>query len=644
MSLFLPESDWCCPTELPDWRGAKIMGVDTETKDTGLQQGNGPGWPWKGGNIVGYCLAVEDRSIYVPVAHERGQNYPDPDQVRRWFSDHMATDADKVFHTAMYDLGWLGTEGIKVSGKKHDVAFAAALLDETRFSYSLDSLGDWYIKEKKNEDLLDQAAAYFKVRKPKENLWNFPPEFVGPYGEQDPGMTLRLWTNKLEGLLAEQDLTQVYEMEIRLIDMLVEMRRRGVRVDIGQAERARDWLDGKVTELKGELRRRVGFDVEVWSAASIAKAFDAENLTYPRTSVNEETGRGGAPSFKAPWLDSHPHWLPQMILEIRKYDNAGGSYVQNMILDHAVNGRIHAEAHPLKSDRGGTGYGRFAYTDPNLQQVPSPDKAKDLQAEIGRAIRGCFKPEEGMLWGSHDYSQQEPRLTVHYAALMKLRGYEEALAYYNNDPDADFHQMVAEMASIPRKTAKPINLGLAYGKGKKALARELGLTQEEGDALFELYHSKVPFVGALSETCSNVARDRGFIRTMGGRRARFDLWEPSGKYGQGAHPHWKAKQLWPNQPLRRAYTYRAMNRLIQGSAADMTKKAMLDLWDEGIVPMLQVHDELAFSVESEAQGDRAKQIMIDAVKLKVPVKVDAEYGPSWGEAKMSYKEALNVKS
>jgi DNA polymerase I-like protein with 3'-5' exonuclease and polymerase domains len=305
-----------------------------------------------------------------------------------------------------------------------------------------------------------------------------------------------------------------------------------------------------------------------------------------------------------------------------------------MILDHNVKGRIHGELHPLRSDRGGTVTGRFSSSKPNLQQVPA------RHDEIGPLIRSIFIPEEGMHWGAFDYSQQEPRLTVHYAHKTQQEGSDDAVDAYRNK-DADFHQVVADMANISRKEAKIINLGLSYGMGKDKLIRQLDISPQEAEILFDTFHSRVPFIKGLRDQCARLGSNRGFITTVLGRKCRFNLYEPRYEFGSTPLPFSDALDKY-GQDIKRSFTYKAMNRLIQGSAADMTKKAMVELYKEGILAHTQVHDELDISVDSKETCEKIMQIMADCVPLVVPNKVDAEIGQSWGEATINFKEYFNV--
>ena len=273
-------------------------------------------------------------------------------------------------------------------------------------------------------------------------------------------------------------------------------------------------------------------------------------------------------------------------------------------------------------------------------------------------IRSLFIPEEGCRWGCFDYSQQEPRLVAHYALKFKLPSVNTIAESYESDDKTDFHQIVADMADIPRSQAKTINLGLFYGMGKAKLQAELGVSEEKAKELFDKYHTKVPFVKQLMNKVMSVSQKKGEIKTLLKRRCRFPKYEPilrGDDWGKYVPPeeHERMMELkemgpfiidedgkktdkknyWHNNPSRRAFTYKALNKLIQGSAADMTKKAMLELYKEGIIAHIQIHDELDISVESKEHADKIKQIMEDAVDLEIPNKVDYEEGDNWGSIK-----------
>jgi len=393
------------------------------------------------------------------------------------------------------------------------------------------------------------------------------------------------------------------------------MKFKGVRVDAEKAAALKKQLTKTEKDLHRDIKKLIGFEVEIWAASSIQKAFDNQKIPYDRTDK-------GAPSFTKNFLATHPHELPKLINEAREINKANTTFIET-ILKHEHNGRIHSDINQIRSDDGGTVTGRFSYSNPNLQQIPARHK------ELGPMIRSLFIPEQGCKWGCFDYSQQEPRIVVHFSSLLKLEGSSMIVDQYNNG-EADFHQMIADMAGIERKQAKTINLGLMYGMGKNKLMAELGLLKEAAEDLIKTYHRKAPFVKMLSEAVTRRAEDSGKIRTIGGRLCHFDMWEPHGYGIKKALPH--ADALREHGPgIKRAFTYKALNKLIQGSAADMTKKAMLALYEEGVIPHIQIHDELDISVDSPEQIEKIINIMEDAVQLEVPNKVDYEEGDSWGD-------------
>ena len=609
--LFTPETEWVPPDRLPDLSSYSEIAIDLETRDPNLLT-MGSGAVRGDGEIVGIAVAVEGWSGYFPIAHEGGGNM-DRGLVLDWFEELLSNTSTKIFHNAMYDVSWIRSLGFYINGGIIDTMIAASLIDENRFSYTLDSVGKDYINMRKNEKLLQEAAKDFGVN-PKAEMWRLPAPFVGEYAEKDAEMTLKLW-HALQHEISKQDLWDIFNLETQLFPCLVDMKFKGVRVDIAKAMSVKKQLQKTEEELLRDINKIAGFDVEIWAAASIAKAFEKVKLPYDRTEK-------GTPSFTKNFLATHPAELPKLINEAREINKANTTFIDT-ILKHEHNGRIHAEINQIRSDQGGTVTGRFSYNNPNLQQIPARHK------HLGPLIRSLFIPEEKHTWGCFDYSQQEPRILVHFASLMRLEGTGTIVDAYN-DGSADFHQMIADMAGIDRKQAKTINLGIMYGMGKNKLMAELGLMKDAAEKLLKTYHQRAPFVKMLSEAVARRADDSGKIRTIGGRLCHFDLWEPHGFGIKKPLNH--ADALREHGPgIKRAFTYKALNKLIQGSAADMTKKAMLELYREGIIPHIQIHDELDISVQDEAHAKKIIEIMEHAVTLEVPNKVDYEYGDNWGE-------------
>jgi DNA polymerase I-like protein with 3'-5' exonuclease and polymerase domains len=418
--------------------------------------------------------------------------------------------------------------------------------------------------------------------------------------------------------ILHQDIEDIFNMETALFPVLVDMRFLGVRVNAERAAIEKQRMVEEENRLLGAIYAETKQEVQIWAARSIAKVFDKLGLPYERTL------KTGSPSFTKNFLSNHPHKLVQAIAKAREINKAHTTFIDT-ILKYSQRGRIHAEINQLRSEGGGTVTGRFSMNNPNLQQIPARNK------DLGPRIRSLFIPEENCKWGCFDYNQQEPRLVVHYAALQGFYSVEDVVDAYKNE-NADFHQIVADMAGIGRFQAKTINLGLFYGMGKNKLQAELGTNKLQAEQLFKQYHSKVPFVKQLMDAVMSRAQQRGRVRTLLGRLCRFHLWEPNQFGIHKPLPHDAA--LAEHGPgIRRAYTYKALNRLIQGSAADMTKKAMIDLHAEGIIPHLQVHDELDISVQNKEEAKKIKDIMESTVSLEVPNKVDYEEGDNWGSIK-----------
>ena len=610
---FEAQTEWVKPTEFPDLRQVDEIAIDLETKDPDLIK-RGSGSVTGNGEVIGIAVATKHFKGYFPIAHEGGGNM-DKVRVLTWLKDILEAPSTKVFHNAIYDVCWLRAMGFKINGDIACTMIAAAITDENRFRYDLNSLSWHYLGYGKNEAALAEAASEWGID-PKSEMYKLPAMHAGAYAERDAEVTLGLW-QEMKKEIINQDLEDIFDLESDLFHCLVDMRFKGVRVDIERAHLMKKEMKTAEQDLLHKIKGETNIDTQIWAARSIANVFDMLRLEYPRTDKTQ------APSFTKNFLQEHKHPVVRMIAQAREINKAHTTFIDS-ILRHEHKGRIHAEINQLRNAGGGTVTGRFSYQNPNLQQIPARNK------DLGPKIRSLFIPEEGHKWGVFDYSQQEPRLVVHYASLYKLPSVYDVIESYNNNPDADFHQTVADMAQIPRSQAKTINLGLFYGMGKAKLQAELGVTKEKAADLFNQYHAKVPFVKQLMEKASNRAQDRGQIRTLLGRLCRFHLWEPNSFGMHKAMSHEDAlREHGPG--IKRAYTYKALNKLIQGSAADMTKKAMLELYKEGIIPHIQIHDELDLSIEDDAQAKKVIDIMEQAVNLEVPNKVDYESGDNWGE-------------
>ena len=616
--MFEAQKEWICPENYPDLKGYKYIAIDLETKDPDLKS-RGSGAIIGNGNIVGIAVAVDGWSAYYPIAHEGGGNL-DKDKVLSWVKQICANDNVKIFHNAMYDVCWLRAAGIQINGHIVDTMVMASLIDENRLSYTLNSISYEFLGEVKDEKALTEAAQSWGID-PKSEMYKLPAMYVGNYAEKDAQLTSELF-KVLSRETQKQNLQNVFDLETQLFPCLIDMKFKGVRVDIEKAHKLKQQLTAQEHELLLKVKQETGIEPQIWAARSIATVFDKLGLHY------ERTDKSLAPSFTKNFLQEHKHPIVQMIAKAREINKAHTTFIDT-ILKFSHKGRIHADINPIRSDQGGTVTGRFSYANPNLQQIPARNK------ELGPMIRSLFLPEIGHKWGCFDYSQQEPRLVVHYAATTEPICFDESVTkivseFKNNS--VDFHKTVADMAGISRDQAKTINLGLFYGMGKAKLQAELGLnTKEEAEVLFNQYHDNVPFVKELMNKTSQFAQTSGSIGTLLGRRCRFNKWEPATFGMHTAMSFEEAERTYGRGRIRRAMTYKALNKLIQGSAADMTKKAMLDLYNEGIIPHIQIHDELDISVKDDNQAKKIVEIMENAVTLAIPNKVDYESGETWGD-------------
>jgi len=663
LGLFRPESDWVRTRELPDLRGRPVVALDCETKDIGLIKGLGAGWAYGygsfrgGGYICGVSWATEGSSGYAPIIHPDSDCF-DHNTVMRWVTDLAKSGTRLLFHSASYDYGWLKEGGADLSSAAIDDSLAACVLvEENEFSYRLDDCCKRIGLPGKDMRLLEDAVEWAggKRSEARANIWQLPADLAGPYGETDAVQTYQLW-GQTELPLRTQELTGAYETEMGLVPMIVAMRKRGIRIN---ERRVREFM-AEFRAARDEMLMQVGELLELGRAATMEEIrsprqmeiwHEREHIAFPRTAKAKQG------SFQKEWMEKHPHPLPRACAMADMYDESASKFLENYLLSYSVKGRIHAEIHQYRDTTGGTRSHRFSYSEPPLQQMPSPDK--DPKIGIGIKIRSCFEPEEGERWCALDYSQQEPRLTVHFAAKVNAIGAQTAVARYIDNPRTDYHAMVAEMTERPRPVAKILNLAMTYGKGKRSLAEELGVSLQEAEAILVDYHRRLPFIKSLEDKCKVAAGSRGYIRLIDGARMHYPQWEGGWidwdvrkdaemrgkKLTPCSREEAEARQADPEHPwsktrLRRADTRKSLNNLIQGSAARQTKRAMLAMWREGIVPMIQMHDEVGISTAEERVALRAQTIMIETTPLVVPTIVDFEVGPTWGEAKKSWAEAM----
>jgi DNA polymerase I-like protein with 3'-5' exonuclease and polymerase domains len=616
----------------PVLAGQGAIAIDTETKDPELKT-RGPGYHRPDTFVAGVSVGTEAGfRQYYPMRHEGGDNL-DPAKVRSWLKRELARPVPKIGLNLGYDVGFLRKEGIEVKGPLYDVGVAEALLDENRLNYGLDSISKSHLGVGKDDEELERwISEKFGKKNPKSNIWRAPGKVVTPYAIGDVDRPLRIFA-KQKPRLEEEKLWDLFQMESKLIPMLVDMRYRGVRVDIPAAEKLYEELTQRQDRLEAEIARKTGVRVAVWEADSLAKMFDEMGATYPLTPKTKK------PSFTKDWLAASDQPAAKMVLDIRQLDKLRGTFLRGCVLEAAERGRVHCQFHQMKSNEGGTTTGRLSASDPNLQFVAA-------RTEDGKKVRALFLPDQGQEWYSADYSQIEYRLIAHDAAKLNLRGSAAVVEAYKNDSGADFHQVISDMvfgqekdpekASFNRKRAKTINFGIAYGEGVPKLCKSLGLSPEEGQKLMNAYHRRAPFIKPLSDGCMRQAASTGEIRTLLGRKRRFTAWSVWDREKK------EFAVVYKRVPgARRAFTHAALNARIQGSAADIMKKAMVDVYESGVIaeigiPQLTVHDELDGSFPKTKRGREAvkemKRIMENVVKLLVPLRADLGTGKNWLEA------------
>lgn len=621
-----PETGWTPPKEFPNLRHAKLLAIDTEAKDPFLKE-KGSGVRRGGAHMVGLAVGTQEGDRwYFPIRHEvQAELNMDPDHVIAWAKDNLCVPGQaKVGANLLYDLDMLAHEGVFVSGPFYDVQLAEPLLNENAFSYSLDTIAETHLSEGKKDEALyawsERAYGGKSGRSQASNIYRCPPSLVGPYAEGDVDLPLRIF-EKQKVMLGEQGLDSVFDIETRLVPLMLAMRKRGVLIDLPKAQYAYDDFTRRIDEAEQRLGK-----INVYAASDIKRFCDRSGIEYPRTEK-------GAPSFTKEWLTRHSNPSIRLISEIRRWYKVRDTFIKGYILESHANSRLHCQFNQLRSDDGGTVSGRFSSSNPNLQNIPVRDP------ELGPLMRSMFIPEDGEQWARNDWSQIEFRFLCHYG---RGQGANDAREMYCSDPSTDFHQMAAELTQTDRKFAKNVNFGLVYGMGEAHMADTLGRPLSDVKPMFDTYHSRLPFIRATYNAANQVATQRGYIKTMLGRRRRFDEWVPSDwKLSRTSAALSREKAVIAyGARIQRAFTHKALNGLLQGSAADAMKIAMVQLWESGLcddsalgAPLLTVHDELDWSIPPgrEALMKDVKHILETCIKLRVPVIADTGIGKNWAE-------------
>jgi DNA polymerase I-like protein with 3'-5' exonuclease and polymerase domains len=629
-ALFKPASDWKLPTSLPDLTNVDVIGLDIESRDPKLRE-SGPGFIRGDAEVIGISIATSDSAWYLPIKHAGGGNM-DRGVVTRFVQDLVSSPNRLIVGANLqYDIEGLDSLGIKIAGPVFDIQVTEALIDEESVGgFSLDVLSKKYLNIGKDETLLRQAADAYGVD-PKSGLWKLPSKYVGPYACWDAMSGIRIREEQLK-TVASEDLHEILALESKLLPILFKMRRQGIRMNLEAASKLSIRLKEEEDALRLKMFKQYGCHVDEWSSMMIASLCDRLKLTYPRTLK-------GNPSFTGDFLDE-AITVPLFcdISDLRELSRLRSTFVDSWIFGNQVKGRIHPVWRQIASDEGGTRTGRMAASNPNPQQIPAGKYRKTGKPnEIGKLIRSCFIPDEGLRWAKFDYSQQEPRILTHFAAVCDFTGAKLARMAYINDRKFDVYNYMVEAAGIDRRPAKDCYLGRCYGMGKKKLARKLGVTEVEAERILARFDEGVPFVKEIAESAMKTAASRGYIKTLCGRHRHFNFWEPINSYKRNQEgdnvislPLEAAKQKYPGDKLQRSNTHKALNALIQGSAADMTKAAMIKCHEQlGIIPYMQVHDELSFGVRDEAHAKQVQDIIENCVNMTVPIVSDLSLGDHW---------------
>ena len=623
------EKPWTPPaiSSLPAWPKNGRVSIDVETRDDYLTT-LGPGVR-RGAYITGYSFAIEGGpAYYIPLRHASGDNVPDPASALRYLRDQASDFRGQLAGAHMqYDLDFLAEAGIEFSPSRFlDIQIFDPLINELHGSYSLQSIALRRGTGGKQEEVLRSMAAAWGVNA-KNELWKLPARHVYEYATEDAVQPLKILPLQSSDIAA-QNLHQIADLESRLMPVLLRMRRRGVRFSFDRLSKIEDLAVIERQKACDEIKSRTGVSLspdDVMAAEAVAKALTAAGLALKWKLT-------GKLSIDQPYLESLKHPVAAAVLRARKFDKLLTTYCAS-VRKHAIGDRIHTTFNQLRGgndfggdDEKGARFGRTSSSDPNLQNQPGRDE------EFAKLWRAIYLPEEGMLWGSNDYSQQEPRVLCHYAELTGCTGAREFGDNYRNNPKFDTYDGMVKMTGTPRGPIKTIYLGLCYGMGGAKLCRKLGLptawqpTKEgplrevagpEGDALLKNFHKGLPFIQQLIYKLKDAVNAKGHIVTLLGRRCRFPEKPP--------HMRRDPRDVydWMNT---------ALNRLVQGSSGDQTKKALIDIDAAGHFLQLQIHDEVTCSVKNAEEGEQIAEIMRNAVKLRVPMRVDTEVGPSWGES------------
>jgi|WetSurMetagenome_2_1015567.scaffolds.fasta_scaffold80420_2 DNA polymerase I-like protein with 3'-5' exonuclease and polymerase domains len=589
----------------PDLSGARCISFDTETKDPNLTT-LGPGQYRKDGHILGVSIATPDGfKEYYNVGHydvdadERIKNV-------NYLRATLGNNVPKLGQSIIYDVDWLenGEHKIKVGGELGSIEIAEALLDETQEQYNMEFMGQKYLgrgKVKSEPEKFCEARGWKGDF--RQYLWRMPYSVVRPYGAGDAELPIAIFDIQ-RPMLEEQELLDLYKLENRLTRVLVKMRKTGTLIDADKRDRNGLMIQNRIEEAEHRLFSLFG-EFNYMSTMQVAKIFDKQGIRYPLT-------ERGNPSIDSYFYKRYKDEIPLVkeLFELRQMKHHLNTFIMGSHLRFVCpDGLIHPQFFNMRNDNlgalKGTRSGRLSGANPNLQQQPS----KGVDEYWGQVCREDFIPFPDCWWGKIDYSQIEYRFMAHFAVG---EGAEELRRSYNENAEQDYHQYIMDLTGLKRRYAKNLNFGVAFGMGAQHMAELFGWDVEYAYEVLNVYHSRAPYIRSTISLVEQKARQRGYIKTFLKRRSH--LKDP-----------------------RKAYTMYC--RLVQGSAADLMKAAMVKADEDGLFEVLYphatVHDELDVSIPKTRAGLEAFQelqhVMESVLKLRVPVRAEPEVGPNWAD-------------
>ncbi len=577
--------------------GARRLAVDTETTSTRPMSAE----------LVGVSLAREPgKAVYIPVKAPLGSRALSIEEVREKLGPVLAdAKVEKIGQNLKYDLLVLGNAGVELRGPMFDTMIAAHVLDSTRMSYALGALSAELLNHRciPIEDVIGRGRNQISMDAA-------PVEVVAIYAAEDADVTLRL-ADVLRARLEEEGLTALFgKLEMPLMPVLAAMERRGVLVDPAALKRMETALSREADALRERIIESAGREFNVDSPKQLGEVL-FEELNLP---VLKKTKTGPSTNSTVLQQLAVHHELPGLVLDYRKLTKLVSTYLKALagFID-AGTGRVHTSFH-----QAGTATGRLSSSDPNLQNIP-------VRTEEGRQVRSAFVAPEGCVLLSADYSQVELRVLAHLC--------EDPTLVEAFHAGQDIHRIVAaEVFAVPAKQvtpeqrarAKTVNFGIVYGQTAFGLSVTLRIPRPEAQEFIRQYKKRFPRIDAFLQACIRQAKEHGYVETIFGRRRRIG-------------------DIEARNPQRRALAERlAINSVVQGSAADLIKQAMINInrrvleEDRPSQMLLQIHDELVFELPRdavEAEREMIVEEMVGAIRLRVPLKVDVGWGANWMDAK-----------